>query len=383
MSKRRSKPQSNQGCPQRKRATCRTRLRGWLSRVAKRAEIWGDVDLSAFCRMTGYSREHATRELSRIRAEEPELFTFETKQRRKGKKRRKRWGVIVAVPEKLKFDRHSLFFGEDGTYLHNYTNLGISGFKISPTVPGVLDLDRNFCKLLPERTNQPDVCDISLPGEGCGATQPLNSNGAVRLNSAGAGSRCSAPGAGIPDALKRLKGKAFYLVDELKKLHWDNCKVQFNSLIAFRFAFEALRNGHSQKRILFCYEKSLVVCHGLAVDHAARTGQICCFALSSTVSKARRMLAADGLDRRRRMERWYRTSQKSSETDQTIESRKSSDAIANRFFAESQSAKALLKTMEASKPNAAEEERIRRDGIQQLRSLLDRLKSELNQEDTQ
>lgn len=330
--------------------------------------------------MIGYSREHATRELSRIRAEEPELFTFETKQRRKGKKRRKRWGVIVAVPEKLKVDRHSLFFGEDGAYLHNYTNLGISGVKISPTVPGVLDLDRNFRKLLPKRTNQPDVCDISLPGEGCVATQPLNSNGAVRLNSAGAGSRCSAPGAGIPDALKRLKGKAFQLADELKKLHWDNCKVQFNSRIAFRFAFEALRDGHSQERILFCYEKSLVVCHGLAVDQAARTGQICFFVLSSTVSKARRMLASDGWTRRQRMERWCGMRQESAAMDLRIENEQNSHATIGRFATNAGSAKPPPERMSASRPNDAEQERIRGEGVQQLQRLLEQLRSESNPE---
>ena len=63
-------------------AACRARLAGWIRNVAARSPIWGDVDLAAFCRTTGFSREHATRELASVRRENPEL-DFEMKLRRK------------------------------------------------------------------------------------------------------------------------------------------------------------------------------------------------------------------------------------------------------------------------------------------------------------
>ena len=94
-------------------ASCRARLAGWVRNVAARSPIWGDVDLSAFCRTTGYSREHAIRELAAVRRENPEL-AFETKLRQKKGHHRKRWGVIVAERRKLHFDEHSLFYDVKG-----------------------------------------------------------------------------------------------------------------------------------------------------------------------------------------------------------------------------------------------------------------------------
>ena len=114
-------------------ASCRARLAGWVRNVAARSPIWGDVDLAAFCRTTGYSREHATRELAGVRRDNPEL-AFETKLRRKKGRHRKRWGVIVAERRKLCFDERSLFYDVSGRRLHNYTTLARDGEKIVPTV---------------------------------------------------------------------------------------------------------------------------------------------------------------------------------------------------------------------------------------------------------
>src|SRR5450432_811463 len=112
-------------------ATCRARLKGWIRNVAERSPIWGDIDLKAFCATTGYSREHATRELSKLRREGG--LAFETKLRSK-RGSKTRWGVIVAAPEKLLYDKHSLFYDWRGNRLHNYTTLAGSGAKIVPTM---------------------------------------------------------------------------------------------------------------------------------------------------------------------------------------------------------------------------------------------------------
>ena len=79
-------------------------------------------------RLTGYSREHATRELSELRRETG--LAFETKQRKKRGAEKASWGVIVADPEKLKFDKRSLFYDRCGNRLHNYTTLSSDGEKI-------------------------------------------------------------------------------------------------------------------------------------------------------------------------------------------------------------------------------------------------------------
>ncbi|MEO6742692.1 MAG: hypothetical protein ABIP20_20820, partial [Chthoniobacteraceae bacterium] len=46
----------------------------------------------------------------------------------------KKWGVIVADPAKLLYDKHSLFYDRRGRRLHNYTTLGNGGKKIAPTI---------------------------------------------------------------------------------------------------------------------------------------------------------------------------------------------------------------------------------------------------------
>ena len=88
--------------------------------------------------------------------------------------------------------------------------------------------------------------------------------------------------------------------------HWDNCKVLFARPTAYRYALKALVEGHDERRIVACYADALFVCHGFAVDQAASTGRITFFNPSSTVGKARDLLAKDGLTRSERVANWYR-----------------------------------------------------------------------------
>lgn len=270
--------------------------------MADRAPIWGDVDLKAFCRKTGYSREHATRELSRIRNEEGAEFAFETKQRCTGRRRRKRWGVMVSRPGKLRFDQHSLFYDKDGDYLHTYTTLGAGKVKIAAAIPLQSGSSEE-----PRKVHDPGVkpakdCDNSTKSEGGSATQQTNSCGARRRFNSRASTYGSRTGA---DNIQQLRRKAFVLLASLEQLHWDNCKVLFNRRTAFSFLFLALQDGHEVTRILGAYEKALVQCHAFACDRAASRGEVCFFNLSSTVSKARKELARDGLNRSERVKKWY------------------------------------------------------------------------------
>lgn len=309
-------------------STCRARLRGWIARVADRSPIWGDLDLGAFCRVTGYSREHATRELSSIRREGE--FAFETKLRTKGSTKAKKWGVIVARPDKLAYDKCSLFYDRNGRRLHNYTTLGEGGEKITPTVvrstaavrrrrgrprkatatvtPPAPRRDEQASQNpsvapLPEVCENPRVCDNSILEEGSFGTQQQNQYGAERGIAQRRGSESIGMRHRAPPALRR---KAFAMLDALESGHWDNCKVHFSHRTAFCFALRALHDGHAEGRIVSCYTDALHFCHGLAVDQAASTGRITFFNLSSTVLRAWRLLSKDGLSRTERVAQWYR-----------------------------------------------------------------------------
>jgi len=103
----------------------------------------------------------------------------------------------------------------------------------------------------------------------------------------------------------RLVRKAFSLLPRLQGSHYDNCKVAFSRRTAHSYALSALIDGHDQERIVRCYEEALFICHGFAVDRSANLGKVVFFNPSSTVSKARKLLAKDDLDRRARVRKWY------------------------------------------------------------------------------
>ena len=313
--------------------------------VAKRSPIWGDVDLKAFCTKTGFSREHATRELSRLRRDSG--LAFETKLRRKRGSRTSTWGVMVADPAKLLFDKHSLFYDRQGQRLHNYTTLADGGEKIAPTI----NLPRSVAQPRGRpRTNPVPASDAKRPrgrprkesaapaasaesahefpfapasaqdsgGQFHGAKMPeirrgcdnpldKDSYGIQQSDLYGA-KRSVAQWRGWgqrvakPQALRR---KAFAVQARLAGCHWDNCKVQFNRRTAHSYAFRALCDGHDERRITASYERALFVCHGYAVDRAASSGKIVLFNPSSTILKAAALLSKDGLDRRERVAQWY------------------------------------------------------------------------------
>lgn len=330
--------EENDRCPGRRPgdgATCRARLKGWLRNVADRSPIWGDVDISAFCRITGYSREHAMRALSSIRREADDLV-FETKLRDKKPGGRRTWGVIVADPAKLKFDKCSLFYDAQGIRLHNYTTLGAGGEKMAPTIvinppsprprgrprrspvratgkvaPRADESEVQTPGSSPEFSGVSDAmkssentrgCDLPYIGKDSFGIQQPELNGARRdiAKWRGFESRSGERRSGDP-----LRGKAFSLLSRLKACHWDNCKVHFISRTAFCYAYRSLHDGHEAEHIVSCYADALVVCHGFAVDQACTKGRVTFFAPSSTVSKAAKLLAKDGLSREQRMARWY------------------------------------------------------------------------------
>lgn len=277
---------------------CGRRLAGWIENVARRSTTWGDVDLEAFCRLTGYSREHATRELSKIRRERTDLV-FETKLRRKRRGKRAAWGVIVCEEAKLYFDRHSLFYTSDGKPLHNHTTLAPEGRKLEPPAPPIKRAEptSTAAKIVEA------VCDNPLKKKDSFGIQQTNSYGA-RRRVAQLRDEADPPPSHAP-ARARLVRKAFSLLRRLEGCHYDNCKVTFSSRAAHCYALRALIDGHDQERIVRWYEEALFVCHGFAVDRSASAGKVIFFNPSSTVSKARRLLAKDGLDRHTRVRKWY------------------------------------------------------------------------------
>jgi hypothetical protein len=308
-------------------------LKGWIKNVAARSPIWGDIDLAAFCRKTGYSREHATRELSKLRRDGE--LAFETKMRTKGRDGAKKWGVIVADPAKLCFDKHSLFYDRRRKPLHNYTTLGRGGEKIAPTIimapqsrprgrprkdqatgsaaPAKETTTQGKCDACKRRKTSPAnpikhhrVCDNTNTGEDSFGIQQSYQYGAGRDVAQWRDWKADPARRKCAPALRK---RAFAMLEPLAGCHWDNCKVTFARRTAFRFALNSLTDGHRAERVLACYADALYVTHGFAVDRAASTGKLMFFNLSSTVVKARKLLARDGLSRRERVGQWYREHQ--------------------------------------------------------------------------
>lgn len=263
--------------------------------MAERSPIWGNVDIERFCRVTGYSREHATRELTNLRKKCDDL-AFETKMRTKQGKSRKVWGVIVTLKEKLKYDKQSLFYGKDGKQLHNRTKLGPGGEKIPPS----LDREglKNSSPSSSSLKNESRVCDNPKKKVSFGKQQFENS-----------AERKLEPKAG-------LKAKAFALLESIQWEHWDNCKVRWNSKMAYCYLYGALEDGHEEQRIMFCYQRALTICHAYAVDQGASKGSVVFFSLSSTVSKARKMLLADGMSSKERIVLWYQNRERELTTEE-------------------------------------------------------------------
>lgn len=278
------------------------------------------------------------RQLSKIRRIRNDL-AFETKIRqRRGKKR---WGVIVADRAKLTFDRRSLFYDRKGRRLHNYTTLGKGGEKIAPPPRAASQQPRSYGKPFGQKqiSIMDEKCQPLKLAFGYQSETPVDERQAADSNQRRFnrsflknGGVCDPPiiredSYGIQRsclygakrdlarshsekreqhrAPRSLQRRAFALVEELAGEHWDNCKVTFSRRTAFCYALKALQDGHEATRILRCYGRALFVCHGLAVDCAARAGRIIFFNLSSTVVKARKLLASDGLIAQERISLWY------------------------------------------------------------------------------
>ena len=254
--------------------------------------------------------------------------------------------MIVAERRKLHFDERSLFYDVRGKRLHNYTTLARDGEKIVPTVtmteaarkprgrprrpPSVMDaMLKEWQRLTGSpsalssgsgkradsvRVNPSDTASVADSDKNSDDNSELCDGPYIRKDSFGIqqtdlyGARRDVAqwrGSGKPDERRRsqarLRKKAFALLQSLASAHWDNCKVIFTRRTAYRYALRALTDGHEERRILSCYSDALFVCHGFAVDQAGSTGKIAFFNLSSTVTKARQLLAKDGLTRDARM----------------------------------------------------------------------------------
>jgi hypothetical protein len=98
---------------------------------------------------------------------------------------------------------------------------------------------------------------------------------------------------------------------------------------------QALVDGHDEGRILAHYSDALFVCHGFAVDKAASAGRIAFFNLSSTVTKARQLLAKDRLTRGERVARWYQNNPRSDSRGTPVEITAADLALARQQIAAS------------------------------------------------
>src|SRR6185369_8149971 len=106
----------------------------------------------------------------------------------------------------------------------------------------------------------------------------------------------------------RLRKKKIWMTFELQNLHWPGCKVDFKFDQAYRFASEALTNGHVDKSIAATWQKAIHetitnISDSAGGRYSPKVGE----PIALCLWHARRILAdLDGLGRRARIENFYR-----------------------------------------------------------------------------
>ena len=103
-----------------------------------------------------------------------------------------------------------------------------------------------------------------------------------------------------PDGERKLKRKASAIARKLEREHWDTCKVRWRFYPARKYAFDELRKGFSEEKIIKAYAVGLVHRNRDATD----AGII--FNPSSTITKARSIMAGDTSVESDRVTEFYR-----------------------------------------------------------------------------
>ena len=80
----------------------------------------------------------------------------------------------------------------------------------------------------------------------------------------------------------KIRGLAFFLTRQLKKMHHEHCRVRFSAKHAFAYAKEELAKGFSKESILNVYSEALDYFHGIASDAGARN-----FVPSGVIARSR------------------------------------------------------------------------------------------------
>ena len=87
---------------------------------------------------------------------------------------------------------------------------------------------------------------------------------------------------------KMINLSFFIARNDLRREHWDNCKIKHRMEHGFTFALQELRRGCNRQTIVKAYSMALHEMHGVAVD--AGVTEESSWQPSSTISRARRIL---------------------------------------------------------------------------------------------
>jgi len=82
--------------------------------------------------------------------------------------------------------------------------------------------------------------------------------------------------------------------EELYRMHYDNCKIQWTYGIAHKYCNEALNQGWHRDSIISAYYDSLIDCHGRATDQSMADNCTHRWVNSSTVAGAWKILHREG-----------------------------------------------------------------------------------------
>lgn len=80
----------------------------------------------------------------------------------------------------------------------------------------------------------------------------------------------------------KIRGLAFFLTRQMKKMHHEHCRVRFSAKHAFAYVQEKLAKGFDKESILNVYSEALDYFHGIASDAGVRN-----FVPSGVIARAR------------------------------------------------------------------------------------------------
>lgn len=287
------------------------RLVGWVKmRVSKSSKPWIHLCLPTFCKFTGVGLRTAKRSLQKIRnSPETEIVARTINENR-------RWKILVSTTTRLTgLKRSEPFVFTTGTQRRRVkTQIRGEEIKVEQLV---LSADPIHWRAKPNDRSEdeeqathnplpehPDQKILDLDGEN--KSQKRECHFWDRVTKGVFPKEKQRTKHDKVESDLRIRRLAFVIArNDLRKLHWDNCKCRHTMQHSFNYAFRELKHGCNRRTIVKAYDMALEEVHAIAVDQMVTEPGA--WIPSSVVSRAGRILLDGGC----RGKWWSRTTNKS------------------------------------------------------------------------